>query len=227
MSDLIHRIGHASPPCSMHELTPGRHGYSVVDPQTLADVARWRRAERKRLIAKRLALSPNERRRIVDGIAVELDELIEPGPGAVISLYWPMHGELDLRDWMKSAHRKGARLALPLVVSKDQPLIFREWTPDCRMEKGVWNIPHPADGAAVLPDIVISPLVGFDQNCFRLGYGGGYFDRTLAELWPAPRAIGVGYPSARIATIFPQIHDIPMDVLVSGEGQVLYRGSSE
>ena len=82
-------------------------------------------------------------------------------------------------------------------------------------------------GGGFTQGIVISPLVGFDANCFRLGYGGGFYDRTLAALWPGPKVIGVGHPCARIATIFPQTHDIPMDVIVTGDGQTLYRGSEK
>jgi 5,10-methenyltetrahydrofolate synthetase len=84
------------------------------------------------------------------------------------------------------------------------------------MARGLWNIPYPADGDIVLPHIVIAPLVGFDRQSYRLGYGGGFFDRTLAALSPKPFVIGVGYQSAELQTIFPQPHDIPMDALAIG-----------
>ena len=88
-------------------------------------------------------------------------------------------------------------------------------------ERGVWNIPVPrANAKIVLPDVVIAPLVGFDPSCYRLGYGGGFFDRTLAVLHTAPRVFGVGYSQAALATIYPQPHDIPMDVVVT-EDQVI------
>ena len=151
MSGLFDRISFSSPPCYMHELELGENGYNAINLQASADVARWRCAERKRLIAGRIAVARDERRLAAYGVATELDRLIEPGPGKIVSLYWPIRGELDLRGWMKSAHQRGARVALPLVVGKDEPLIFREWTPDCKMECGIWKTPHPADGAAVLP----------------------------------------------------------------------------
>jgi hypothetical protein len=84
--------------------------------------------------------------------------------------------------------------------------------------RGLWNIPHPADGKLIVPNVVIAPVVGFDLEGFRLGYGGGFFDRTLARLNPKPLTIGVGYPEAELRTIFPQPHDIPMDWVVTGSG---------
>ena len=86
------------------------------------------------------------------------------------------------------------------------------------MEPGFWNIPVPVGTPEVTPDIVLAPVVGFDPACFRLGYGGGYFDRTLAALDPHPLAIGVGLAGSRIATIYPQPHDIPMAAIVTEEG---------
>jgi 5,10-methenyltetrahydrofolate synthetase len=86
------------------------------------------------------------------------------------------------------------------------------------MERGIWNILVPADGPDVRPDVVIAPLVGFDPACLRLGYGGGYFDRTLATFAQKPLVIGVGYGHQAIATIHPQPHDIPMDVIVTEAG---------
>jgi 5-formyltetrahydrofolate cyclo-ligase len=223
MSDEPSGSGFASPPCFAHELELGGDGYAAVDPVAARDVARWRRSERERLIAARLAIAAEERRRIAAEVAAELDRLVEPRDGLVVSLYWPFRGELDLRPWMERAVARKARVALPIVAEKGLPLIFREWRPGCRMERGVWNIPVPADGAELAPDITIAPIVGYDPACYRLGYGGGFFDRTLAALEPRPMAIGVGHPVAAIRTIYPQPHDVPMDVIVTGAGRVLRR----
>jgi 5,10-methenyltetrahydrofolate synthetase len=119
---------------------------------------------------------------------------------------------------MEGVSRRGAGVALPVVVAKGAPLVFREWRPGARLARGVWNIPFPADGTVVIPDVVIAPLVGYDAACYRLGYGGGFFDRTLASLAPKALAIGVGFPAGAIPTIYPQPHDIPMDCIVTGEG---------
>jgi 5-formyltetrahydrofolate cyclo-ligase len=83
------------------------------------------------------------------------------------------------------------------------------------MVQGVWKIPVPADGPEVVPDVALAPVVGWDGAGYRLGYGGGYFDRTLAALAPSPLTIGVGLYAARVPTIFPQPHDIAMDVIVT------------
>jgi 5,10-methenyltetrahydrofolate synthetase len=215
---------YASPPCFAHELEGNIDGsFVAVDEQQRVEVARWRKAERERLIAARLDVPAEERLNCAEEVAGELDRLIGPGPGMTISLYWPFRGELDLRGWMKSASGKGAAIALPIVEEKAKPLVFRPWTPATEMVRGVWNILQPAGGDSVVPDIVIAPLVGYDPGCFRLGYGGGFFDRTLAAL-PSPRmVIGVGHPKAAIPTIYPQPHDIPMDVIVTGKGRVVRR----
>ena len=213
----------ASPPCFAHELADSQDGFVTVDPQAAADTARWRKAKRESLIAARLAVSADERAAVAEDVAAELDRLVEPGDGEIISLYWPFRGEFDLRPWMTRALQNGARIALPVVEAKAQPLIFREWTPGCRMERGVWNIPVPADDRRIVPNVVISPLVGYDPACFRLGYGGGFYDRTLAAMEAKPLVIGVGLPLAALPTIFPQPYDIPMDIIVTGKDRVLHR----
>ena len=207
--------GFASPPCFAHELAE-QQGQSAVDPQTAVDVARWRKGERARLITARLAIPIDERVRLSRTIGNQLDELLSERDRSVVSVYWPFRGEPDLRPWMKTAHRHGWRVALPVVEAKATPLSFREWAPECRMERGVWIIPIPADGEELVPEIAIAPLVGVDPARYRLGYGGGFFDRTLASLSPRPFAIGVGYEVAQIGSIFPQWHDVPMEVVLIG-----------
>jgi 5,10-methenyltetrahydrofolate synthetase len=103
-------------------------------------------------------------------------------------------------------------------------MVFRLWTPDSRMERGIWNIPVPADTPSVTPYVVIAPLVGFDRSCFRLGYGGGYFDRTLAGFPERPVTVGVGYSVSELPSILPQAHDVPMHMIVT-ESAVLERGA--
>lgn len=208
-----------SSPCFAHQLVPGSRGYEAADRQTEIDVARWRRGERERLIAARLAISAADRAKSAASVSSALNRLVDPAAHPVISIYWPFRGELDLRDWMKGMAERGARMALPVVIAKGQPLIFRCWRPGCRMERGIWNIPIPAEDERIVPDIVISPVVGADRNCYRLGYGGGFYDRTLAELTDDPLVIGVGHPVAEIETIFPLPHDIAMDRIILGQSE--------
>jgi 5,10-methenyltetrahydrofolate synthetase len=180
------------------------------------DVARWRKAERERLIGARLQLSPDYRAAQTSRIARDLNQLIPSAPDTIVSVYWPIKAEPDLRAWMHVMSERGVRIALPVAIALVQALRFREWRPHARMTRGLWKIPFPADGPDVVPTVVIAPVVGFDKECFRLGYGGGFFDRTLGGFASASLAIGVGYPSALISTIFPQPHDIPMDWIVTG-----------
>jgi 5-formyltetrahydrofolate cyclo-ligase len=212
----------ASPPCFMHELDPAYVGLPV-DPQQACDVARWRKCERERLIAARLAMPEDERLEHAARIAKDLDAFIAIAPETIISVYWPIRGEPDLRPWMTTLCKKGVRIALPVVAGEGLPLLFREWLPGAQMERDAGNIPFPACAAAVLPTILVAPLVGFDAAGYQLGYGGGFLDRTLAHLRPRPLAIGVGYPIGLISTIYPQAQDIPMDWIVTGSGSLIRR----
>lgn len=216
MSDDDPAGSYASPPCYMHEVDPAYFGLS---PQsTGADVARWRKAERKRLLAQRLEMSAETRADHARQIADRLDALIGNPAGRIVGCYWPIRGEPDLRLWLDELNRRGARTALPVVVAKAAPLVFRLWRRGEELERGVWNIPVPVSGEEVQPDISLAPIVGFDSQCYRLGYGGGFFDRTLAQLPPTTLAIGVGYADAEIATIYPQPFDIPMRHIVTERG---------
>lgn len=113
----------------------------------------------------------------------------------LIGFYWPFKEEYDPRDLVRSLHAKGTRLALPVVVEKAKPVIFRERRPGMPMSHGVWNIPLPTGGEPVAPDVLLVLLVGFDRQAYRLGYGGGYYDRILAALPAKPRTIGIAWPS--------------------------------
>jgi 5-formyltetrahydrofolate cyclo-ligase len=97
-------------------------------------------------------------------------------------------------------------------------LFFGLGGPGEPLANGVWNIPVPATTDEVVPDIVIAPVVGFDRACYRLGYGGGFFDRTLATMKNSPRKLGVGYRQQALLTIHPQPHDIPMDMIITEQG---------
>lgn len=206
---------YASPPCFMHELQPEFR--PQAGQQLPAEVKRWRKAERERLIAARLELPADLRAAHSRTIGAKLDALLGDVAGQTVALYWPFRGEPDLRGWAETVRARGGLVALPVVVAKAQPLIFRPWKPGEKLEKGVWNIPIPAAGDPVLPDIVISPVVGFDAGNYRLGYGGGFYDRTLAAMPRKPHIVGVGYEMQRIATIYPHEHDIPMDVVLTEE----------
>ncbi len=194
-----------------------------IDAANQDEVAAFRRAERARLIALRHSTSSDEKARMIAAIEEQLDHIVTPAPDMVISLYWPIRGELDLRSWMTRVSASGAIVVLPVLVAKNRPLVFRAWTQGCRMERGIWNIPIPAEGESIVPNVVVAPLVGVDARCFRLGNGGGYYDRTLAECDAATRVIGVGHDFCEIPTIYPMPWDIPMDRVILGDGRMLRR----
>jgi 5-formyltetrahydrofolate cyclo-ligase len=179
------------------------------------DVAAWRKERRTDLLARRQALDPVQRRDWSAGIDRNLRAVLAAPAPAVISFYWPFRGEFDARPLMRDLIGQGWQAALPVVVRKKEPLEFRLWTPGAPMVDGIWNIPVPRDGAVVTPQIVLAPVVGFDDQCYRLGYGGGYFDRTLVTLSPPPLAIAIGYEFQHLPTIYPQPHDRPFDTVVT------------
>lgn len=214
MSDASDPAEYASPPCFMHELSPD-YRERTVHADAWAAVRQWRKAERSRLIGERQALAQGDRQARSDRIAGHLDQVVGKVSGRIVGAYWPIRGEPDLRNWAIRVLERGGRIALPVVIQKGWPLEYRIWSPGDRLERGVWNILVPSQGPAIEPDIVIAPVVGFDEANYRLGYGGGFFDRTLAAMRRKPLAIGVGYAPSRIATIHPQPHDIPMDRIVT------------
>ena len=193
--------------------------YADLAAEQVRDVAEWRTAERSRLRGERMALSVQDRANVAQALTTHLETLVRGMPGRVLSGYWPIKGEPDLRDWLGRQHAAGRIIALPVVEQQGAPLVFRRWTPGMAMERGHWNIPVPPQTSERLtPDIALAPLVGWDRAGYRLGYGGGYFDRTLATLDPRPVVIGVGLQAAGLPTIFPQPHDIAMDWIVTEVG---------
>ena len=215
--------GFSSPPCYAAEVAPEYFDPLAVDPEQARDVARWRKAERTRLRAARLALSVAERKEIGEALAGYLRQVLQDrfggAQGKVLSAYWPIKGEPDLRPLMADLHEGGVTVTLPLVETKAAPLTFRRGTPETRMVRGDWNIPvPPPDAPVVTPDIALAPLVGWTADGYRLGYGGGYFDRTLAALSPKPFVVGIGINAAQLKTIYPQPHDIPLDLILTEKG---------
>jgi 5,10-methenyltetrahydrofolate synthetase len=187
---------------------------------TPAEVKEWRRGERERLIGLRLKQPAANREQWTAKISEALAPLLKAAK-TPISFYMPFKGEPDLRPLMRELSAAGAQLALPVVSAPRQPMEFRPWTPRCKMEPGILNIPIPATDERVVPGLLLAPVVGFDPRGFRLGYGGGYFDRTLARLPGDRQVLGVGFDCAEIPTIHPQGHDIPMTMIVTQSGKVV------
>ena len=185
----------------------------------------WRRSQRERLIAARVALAPDS----VESSRKSIDASLERSfPGLAqrrVAFCWPIKNEYDARFLAKTLRERGALTALPVVVAPKQPLAFREWHPGVHLAVGPLDIPYPADSKEVVPEAVLLPMNGWDAKGYRLGYGGGFFDRTLASLPKRPVVIGVTYEMARMETIHPQEWDIPMDYVVTERG--VYRRDPE
>jgi 5,10-methenyltetrahydrofolate synthetase len=186
-----------------------------MDAQSLKS---WRKAQRERLIAERLAI-PHATlaawRQSMDGY------LERSFPGLAqrrVAFCWPIKNEYDARHFARTLRERGALTALPVVVAPKSPLAFREWHPGVELAKGALDIPYPVDSREIVPDAVLLPMNGWDSKGYRLGYGAGFFDRTLASLARKPVVIGVSYEQARLDTIHPQPWDIPVDYLVTERG---------
>jgi 5-formyltetrahydrofolate cyclo-ligase len=183
-----------------------------------AELKKRRNAERAALIARRLAAPAADHARWSALIEASLREGFSALEGMIVGFYWPFQGEFDPRPFVTDLRRCGTRAVLPAVVAKNQPLEFREWWPGVLMTKGVYDLPVPDGTSVLIPDALLIPALGVGSQGDRLGYGGGYFDRTLATLHPKPLAVGLAFELSRIATIVPQPHDVFMDFIVTEAG---------
>lgn len=139
------------------------------------------------------------------------------GPGLEIGGYRPIRTEIDPTPLMRALHAQGARLSVPVIVAEGAPLQFRRWTPETRMSVGAFGAEIPEDGQAASPELFITPLVAFDRLGGRLGYGGGFYDRTLAEARPrrTVRAVGVAYAAQEVAATPREPTDERLDAIVT------------
>jgi 5,10-methenyltetrahydrofolate synthetase len=180
------------------------------------DNTAWRRGLRRDMVARRAALTDAGHAALSARIVAHaLATLALPG---VAAFCWPIKHEPDVRALLASWAEAGTRTALPVVVGEGQPLAFREWTPETPLAPDRYGIPTPTAGEWLTPDLILLPLNGFDAAGYRLGYGGGYFDRTLAALHPRPLAVGVGFEINRVDSIRPEAHDQRLDWIVTENG---------
>lgn len=169
---------------------------------------------RATLRAERGAMTGAMQAAAARAIAERLDALVGSAPRR-LAAYWPYESEPDLRAWMRARHDAGWTLLLPVIAAAASPLVFRVWTPASAMTADRYGIAIPAEGALLDPEIVLVPTLGFSEDGHRLGYGGGYYDRTLAALRPKPMAIGVAYEAGRLADFAPDAHDVQLDAVVT------------
>lgn len=181
----------------------------------------WRANERARLIAARLALDAGLLELWRQSIDTRIEQAFPQLSRATLAFCWPIRNEYDARPLVQRLRGRGMRAALPVIVAPGQPMLFREWYPGVQLAPGPLGILGPVGSAELAPDWMLLPMCGWDEDGYRLGYGGGYMDRTLGALPRKPRAIGVAYELARMPTIHPQPWDVPMDFIVTE--RALYR----
>lgn len=169
---------------------------------------------RQDLIAQRQTLAPTVRAEWDRAIGKHLSRLLETWSSRIIGIYWPIRNEPDLRELYAVWAARGMQLALPVVIDPDLPLKFLAWAPGDPLAKDAMGVCVPAATAReVRPDIVLVPCVGFNAARVRLGYGGGFYDRTLANA-PRPLAIGIGY-SFMQADFTAEAHDVALDMIIT------------
>ena len=173
-----------------------------------------KRELRLRVLASRVSLP------LADAALIQaLRDHVDPAPATRIGGVWPLPGEPDLRPLWHELHEQGHVILLPETMKRGEPLRFRPWSPGCAMESGRHRSEHPAAPPSDPPDLVFVPMLAFDCQGWRLGYGGGYYDRTLAAL-PGARAVGYALSSQQVEAVPHGPYDIRLPMIVTEQGPV-------
>ncbi|MEW6466887.1 MAG: 5-formyltetrahydrofolate cyclo-ligase [Pseudomonadota bacterium] len=198
---------------------------SIMDSSN-RDAAPDKKALRQALIAQRLALPDRLER--AEALQRVLRIWLVGRPDTVIGAYWPIKGEFDplpaLHRWKEDGELLDEpqlrRIGLPVVNKQHKTLTFHAWYPGCPMEEDAYGIPKPKDTEVIFPTLLFVPCVGYGPGGYRLGYGGGFYDRTLASLQPKPFTVGLGYGPGFIDDFEPEPHDVPLDAILNDYGVV-------
>jgi 5-formyltetrahydrofolate cyclo-ligase len=153
-----------------------------------------------------------------EGIFSNICSLIKWDETPTIAGYWPLIGEINDLTFLEYCYERGLRCALPFITNAASPLRFKTWKPCDLLEPGMYGIPSPSPHAIdLIPDILLIPLVAFDRSCYRLGKGGGFYDRTLEALRKnhTVLAIGLGYDQQEVERIPRELHDQQLDYIVT------------
>jgi len=207
------RREYASPPCYAHELASPEEG--GAGPSGWPEIRVWRKQTREKLLSDRLAMPVHARTLRAQEAKRRLESNVDLRRYHTLGVYWPIRAEMDVRNIARKHIAAGGVIGLPVVVERSAPVEFWAWRPGMKMQRGLWDIPIPAERSVVAPDALIVPLVGYDGERYRLGYGGGYYDRTLAAAPRRPLCVGLGFSEGHLPTIYPQPHDIPMDLIIT------------
>ena len=181
---------------------------------------------RERLVQQRLRLEDRLAR--IDALQDILRIWLIGRPDTVIGAYWPIKGEFDqlpaLHRWKEDGELmdepQRRRIGLPVVDKLHKTLSFHAWYPGCEMEEDAYGIPKPKNTELIVPTLLVVPCVGYGPGGYRLGYGGGFYDRTLAALQPRPFTVGLGFTNGFIDDFEPEPHDEPLDAILNDNGVV-------
>jgi len=182
---------------------------------------------RREMVARRDALPRDERIAAAETIASR-GLPIAIAPGSVVSGFFPLNSEVDPRPLMRKLAEAAARFALPVVAGRGKPLVMRAWAFGDPLVAGVWGIRVPRDDAAAVdPDVLIVPLLAFDRRGFRLGYGAGYYDMTLAALRAKKpiTAIGIGFAAQEVPEVPTTPRDARLDLMLTEREAIDFRSS--
>ena len=185
-----------------------------------------KKALRKALIAQRLAMPDRQARANVLQDVVRI--WLVGRPETVIGAYWPIKGEFDplpaLHRWKEDGELidqpQLRRIGLPVVDKVHKTMVFHAWYPGCRMEEDAYGIPKPRDTEVIIPSVLFVACVGYGPGGYRLGYGGGFYDRMLATLEPRPHTVGLAFTNGFVSDFEPQPHDIALDAILNENGAV-------
>ena len=190
----------------------------------MPSISEHKKALRQRLVAQRLQLPDRQRR--VEMLQQVTRIWLLGRPDAVIGAYWPIKGEFDplpaLHRWKENGewmdepqHRK---IGLPIVDKHHKTMSFHAWYPDCLMQDDEYGIPTPQDTEAITPTLLFVACVGYGAGGYRLGYGGGFYDRTLATRLPRPFTVGLSFSAGFVPNFEPEPHDVPLDAILNEYG---------
>jgi len=187
----------------------------------LHDLEAQKRTARSAALNLRIALHEKQKREAPLALARAGLDFTGLMPGLVVSGFFPHKSEIDTLPLLARLHSEGWITSLPIVQGERQPLIFRQWAPGEPTVAGIWDIPMPPEDAPeVKPDVLLVPLLAFDAAGYRLGYGGGFYDRTLACLRQKKNitAIGVGYSGQELPLVPRGVMDQPLDYILTEAG---------
>jgi 5-formyltetrahydrofolate cyclo-ligase len=187
------------------------------------DIIAQKKALRAGIRAWRAGLNVEAIGRAADAVAAQGLDFLQSRDGAVVSGFASLPDEFRIWPLLRRLHGEGYRLALPVMQGKAKPLLFRAWAPGDLMNKAVWDIPEPkADKPQLEPDILLVPLLAFDASGGRLGYGGGFYDRTLARLRAMKPivAIGLAYDEQRVNAVPHLDYDQRLDWVLTPSGPI-------